>query len=70
MRMKGQEQPLFSPPGSRVHGVLYKIEEDQLRRLHKGLWGYELQQVEVSTEIVGALLITVSTSMRGCSRQA
>lgn len=70
MRMKGQEQPLFSPPGSRVHGVLYKIEEDQLRRLHKGLWGYELQQVEVSTEIVGALLITASTSMRGCSRQA
>lgn len=48
-RLKAEERALFTPPGSCVHGVLYRVAETELRKLQQSDWGYELTGLEVQT---------------------
>ena len=45
--------PRFSPPDGRVHGVLYRLDGSELRKLKRPDAGYELTEIEVGADIKG-----------------
>jgi len=49
--VKGEQPPKFKNFMPQVHGVLFLLEKDEMKKLQKREGGYELQEIEVSCQL-------------------